>query len=133
MAFSFSRRPVLWALGRNGCFIEFLVLFLLILFGALESALAHETRAQGVERYNFVGIAVSDRGARHSADYAGVFALRHGHSAGGLDGPQAFRAVIAHPGHDYSDRREPEFLRDGMKQNVRGWPVAVHWRAVSQR
>src|SRR6202040_4010943 len=99
MAFSFSPRTELAAVGRNVRRIAFLVLlnlFLAITFStaiavrsAVTAAIAHQERAHGVERNNLIGVALYDCGARHSTDHAGVFALRHGHAPGGFDRPEA--------------------------------------------
>src|SRR4030088_1995106 len=104
MAFSFSHRTGLAAVGRNVCPIAFVVLFYFVFlfrlfraigfFGALSigtavvTAKTNQERAHRLERDNFIGIALHDRGAWHSADHAGVFALRDRHASGGFDGPE---------------------------------------------
>src|SRR5260370_29176054 len=118
MAFSLSPRAFSRALGRNwGPFDLFVlvVLFKLIRWISFRAVIAHQVRGDSIEWNNLVGISFENCGARHAADDASIFALRDGHSAGRLDRAESFGAVIAHAGHQNSDRSEPKLLRDGMK------------------
>src|SRR5713226_5782559 len=118
MAFSLSRHSLSRALGRNwGPFDLFVlvVLFKLIRWISLRAVIAHQERSDSIERNNLVGISFVNRGARHAANDASIFALRDGHATGRLDRAEPFGAVISHAGHQDSDRREPQLLRDGMK------------------
>src|SRR6267143_3024765 len=113
MAFSLSRHSLSRALGRNwGPFDLFVlvVLFKLIRGISLRTVIAHQVRGDSIEWNNLVGISFKDRGARHAADDASIFALRDGHSARGLDRTESFGAVISHAGHQNSDRSEPKLL-----------------------
>src|SRR5882724_3262337 len=127
MDFSLSRRASSRAMGRNWNLFYFLVLvvFFNLFRGALccgalycsvpfRAVLVRQKSGEPVERNNLVRISLENRRARHSAHDARILALRDGHSARSLDRAEAFRAVIAHAGHQNSDGGEPKFLRHGM-------------------
>src|SRR5260370_40790276 len=77
-------------------------------------------------------MSLENRGPRHAADDASIFALRDGHSAGCPDRAESFGAVISHAGHQNSDRGEPKLLRHGMKKHIRGRTMPVDGRTVRQ-
>src|SRR5258708_7191231 len=107
MAFSLSWLSLSRALGRNGDPFDLFVLVVLFkLFRriSLRAVIAHQERCDSIERNNPVGISFDNRGVRHAADDASIFALRDGHATGGLDRAEPFGAVISHAGHEHSDR-----------------------------
>src|SRR6266403_73907 len=139
MDFSLSLRASSRALGRNWNLFNFLVLVVLLNFfraawccGALycsvsfRAVLVHQECGEPVEGNNLVRISLEDRCAWHSADDAGILALRDGHAARSFDRAETFRAVIAHAGHQNSNRGEPKFLRHRMEQDIGRWTMPIH-------
>src|SRR6266704_1973802 len=96
MAFSLFPRPPSRTLGRNGGLV---VLFEFSSGAAFRAVIAHQVRAESIERNNLVRVAFEDCGARHAADDAGVFTLRNGHSACRLDRTEPLGPIISHAGH----------------------------------
>src|SRR5258708_6715360 len=137
MAFSFSLRTVLCAVGRNGCPFVFLLLFRLIISLCLLSFVAfragppppailrNKVGAQPIERDDFVYVPFLNCGVGHAADDAGVLALREGHAAGSFDGTETLRSVVAHASHDDAHGSEAELLGHRMKQNISRRPMAT--------
>src|SRR2546430_1325310 len=98
MAFSLSPPPPSRALGRNGGLVVLFKLFVLLDFAsgaAFRAVVAHQVRAESIERNNLVRVSFEDCGARHAADDAGVFTLRNGHSARRLDRAEPLGPVKA--------------------------------------
>src|SRR6266481_5441041 len=145
MDFSLSPRASSRALGRNWNLFNSLVLVVLFNFfraalcrGALycsvsfRAVLVHQKCGEPVERNYLVRISLENRRARHPAHHAGIFALRDGPAARSFDRAETFRAVIAHAGHQNSNRGEPEFLRHGMEQDIRRWTMPIHRRPIGK-
>src|SRR5882762_2495670 len=138
MAFSLSRRSPSRALGRNSGPFVLVVLFKLFVLldfvsgAALRTIIAHQVRAESIERDNFVRISLDDGRARHATNDAGVFALRDGHSARRLDCAEPLGPIIPHAGHQYAHGSEPKLLGHGVEEHVRGWPVPVHGRSIGE-
>src|SRR5713101_9426395 len=107
MAFSFSLRTVLRAVGRNVCPFAFLLLvrffnfFCLVIpggflaVGAPSAIMRNKIGAQPIERNDFGYVPFLNRGVGHAADDTCVFTLREGHAARRFDGTEAFRSVVA--------------------------------------
>src|SRR3989440_2260618 len=108
MAFSLSPPPPSRALGRNGGLVVLFKLFVLLdsaSGAAFRAVVAHQVRAESIERNNLVRVSFEDCGARHAADDAGVFTLRNGHSARRLDRTEPLGPIISHAGQDRKSTR----------------------------
>jgi hypothetical protein len=100
----------------------FVLVVLVVLLGLLDFVdaafrpiIADQVRGESIEGNNFAGISLENCRARHSADHAGILALRDSHSARRLYSAQSLRAIIAHAGHQNSHGNKPKLLRHGMK------------------
>ncbi len=63
-------------------------------------------------------VALGDGGARHAGNYTSIFALGDSDSTSGFNGAETFGSVFTHAGHENANSREPEFLSDGMEENI---------------
>src|SRR5258708_25868057 len=89
-------------------------------------------RAESIERNNFAGIPFKNSGTRHSTDHTGIFTLRDGHSARGLDRTKTRCAIIPHAVHKYPDGSKPKLLGHGMEKHVRGWTMSIYRRPIGK-
>src|SRR5258708_37517202 len=89
-------------------------------------------RAESIERNNFAGIPFKNSGTRHSTDHTGIFTLRDGHSARGLDRTKTRCAIIPHAVHKYPDGSKPKLLGHGMEKHVRGWTMSIDRRPIGK-
>src|SRR2546427_5147467 len=138
MAFSLSWHSLSRALGRNGGpFDLFVLVVLIVLFEfirgiSLRAVIAHQKRGDSIQWNNLVCISFKNRGARHAADDASIFALCDGHSTGCFDRAESFGAVISHARHQNSDHGETKLLSHGMKKNIRGWAMSIDGRPIGE-
>src|SRR5713226_9548929 len=138
MAFSLSRHSPSRALGWYGCPFDLFVLFKLLVLldfvsgAAFRAVITHQERAESIERNNLVRITFKDCGARHATDDAGIFALRDGHSARGLDRAEPLCAIISHACHQHTDDGEAELLSHGMEEHIRGRTMSVNGRPIGE-
>jgi len=86
------------------------------------------SKRESVERNNLVGISFNDCRARHPADHEGIFALREVIPPAALIAPSPSAPLVAMPVIKISDSCEAQFLRDGMKQNIRGGTMPIYRR-----
>src|ERR1035438_10085702 len=72
------------------------------------------------------GVSSFDRRFGHAVDHARLFALRDGHAAFFFHRSQPLGAVIAHAGHQHSDRMRLEFFGRAAQEHIRAGTVPVH-------
>ena len=68
--------------------------------------------------------------SRHAINDTCVRALRHRNSSRSLNGTEPGSAVIPHSCHQHTNGFAPEFLRDGIEEDVHRWAVTVDPRLV---